>query len=45
MLRRGTNRARPDQGYHADMKDGPHIARVAALIDDHARADYLPRKQ
>lgn len=41
MLRRGTNRARPNRGYHADMKDGPHIARIAALIGDHARAEVL----
>src|SRR6186713_3519632 len=28
-------------GYHAPMRDGPHIARVAALIGDQARAEIL----
>ena len=42
MLRRGTNHASPDLLYHASMmKDGPNIARVAALIGDQARAEVL----
>jgi DNA-binding transcriptional ArsR family regulator len=28
-------------GYHAHMRDGPNIARVAALIGDQARAEIL----
>ena len=28
-------------GYHVHMRDGPHIARVAALIGDQARAEIL----
>src|SRR5256885_12580971 len=28
-------------GYHGAMKDGPHIAGIAALIGDRARADIL----
>src|SRR4051794_32215301 len=28
-------------GYHARMRDGPNIARVAALIGDQARAEIL----
>jgi len=30
-----------DAGYHAHMRDGPNIARVAALIGDQARAEIL----
>lgn len=41
MLRRATNHACPVLGYHASMNDGPHIARIAALIGDHARAEVL----
>jgi len=42
MLRRGTNQDRPRLLYHAVMmNDGPHIARIAALIGDHARAEVL----
>jgi len=29
------------RGYHLRMRDGPHIARVAALIGDQARAEIL----
>jgi DNA-binding transcriptional ArsR family regulator len=32
---------RRGSGYHARMRDGPNIARVAALIGDHARAEIL----
>src|SRR4051812_16958622 len=28
-------------GYHGRMKDGPHLASVAALIGERARADML----
>jgi len=43
MLRRRTNHARAGLVYHRvmTMKDGPHIARIAALIGDHARAEVL----
>jgi len=48
MLRRRTNHRRSGLVYHARMttststlKDGPHIARIAALIGDHARAEVL----
>ncbi len=43
MLRCGTNHDSPDLLYHAGMtmKDGPNIARIAALIGDHARAEVL----
>lgn len=42
MLRRRTNHEPPRLLYHASMmKDGPHIARIAALIGDHARAEVL----
>jgi len=43
MLRRRTNHARAGLVYHGvmTMKDGPHIARIAALIGDHARAEVL----
>lgn len=42
MLRRGTNHGTLHLVYHAGMmKDGPHIARIAALIGDHARAEVL----
>jgi len=42
MLRRGTNHERSRLLYHAGMmNDGPHIARIAALIGDHARAEVL----
>ena len=48
MLRSGTNHQRPALVYDAGMttqtttlKDGPHIARIAALIGDHARAEVL----
>jgi DNA-binding transcriptional ArsR family regulator len=33
--------SRPAGSYHADMRDGPNIARVAALIGDQARAEIL----
>ena len=48
MLRRRTNHHRHQLVYDAGMttttttlKDGPHIARIAALIGDHARAEVL----
>lgn len=42
MLRRGTNQECTRLLYHASiMSDGPHIARIAALIGDHARAEVL----
>ena len=41
MLRRRSNHGCPGLVYHAGMKDGPHIARIAALIGDHARAEVL----
>ena len=43
MLRRRTNHERAGLVYHRVMmmKDGPHIARIAALIGDHARAEVL----
>jgi len=42
MLRRGTKHGALHLLYHASMmKDGPHIARIAALIGDHARAEVL----
>jgi DNA-binding transcriptional ArsR family regulator len=42
MFRCRTNHGVPRLVYHAGMmKDGPHIARIAALIGDHARAEVL----
>jgi DNA-binding transcriptional ArsR family regulator len=44
MLRSPSKRdgdAAPAAGYHVAMRDGPHIARVAALIGDQARAEIL----
>lgn len=33
--------SRPARGYHPHMRDGPNIARVAALIGEQARAEIL----
>jgi DNA-binding transcriptional ArsR family regulator len=44
MLRSPSKRGRdiePAADYHACMRDGPHIARVASLIGDQARAEIL----
>ena len=41
MVRRASNDARYRVRYDEDMKDGPHIATVAALIGDRARSEIL----
>lgn len=41
MVRRASNHAQHAVRYDGDMKDGPHIASVAALIGDRARSEIL----
>ena len=41
IVRSRTNHGRYDPRYDDDMKDGPSIVSIAALIGDHARAEML----
>src|ERR1044072_2482944 len=41
MVRCASNHAGAVWAYHSGMKDGPHIAGVAALIGDRARSEIL----